>query len=223
MNKSYQSPLEEQELKRTIEKIQTTNDQEAMITMMKHYSWIIYTLLSKFSNFSYEQEDLFHIAQIALMKSIKTFSLEKNYKFSSYAYACIKNEILQLMRKERQQLPAISLNQSQSFHDHREGEEYALEEIIADAKVNIELDYLKLELSEELREVLLRLSPREQELIRLRFGFIEDRIYTQEEIAKILHVSQSYIARMIAKTLKKIKSELTNHENQGLSRVKTRN
>lgn len=37
MNKSYQSPLEEQELKRTIEKIQTTNDQEAMITMMKHY------------------------------------------------------------------------------------------------------------------------------------------------------------------------------------------
>ena len=55
---------------------------------------------------------------------------------------------------------------------------------------------------------LSRLCPREQEIMKLRFGLSGGDEKTQKEVADLLGISQSYISRIEKKILSKIKTEI---------------
>lgn len=61
---------------------------------------LIYMVLKRFSNRGYEQEDLFQIGVIGLLKAIDKFDLERELSFSTYAVPMIIGEIRRFMRDD---------------------------------------------------------------------------------------------------------------------------
>ncbi|MCX7856411.1 MAG: RNA polymerase sigma factor RpoD [Deltaproteobacteria bacterium] len=61
------------------------------------------------------------------------------------------------------------------------------------------------DLREQLEKVLATLSPREEKVIRMRFGIGEKRDYTLEEVGQIFEVTRERIRQIEAKALKKLK------------------
>ncbi|MEG1662484.1 MAG: sigma-70 family RNA polymerase sigma factor, partial [Clostridia bacterium] len=58
---------------------------------------------------------------------------------------------------------------------------------------------------EQLIEVLSTLTPREQKVIRLRYGLEDNRIRTLEEVGKIFNVTRERIRQIEAKALRKLR------------------
>ena len=59
-----------------------------------------------------------------------------------------------------------------------------------------------------------RLNPREQKIVKLRFGLgreQEDEM-TQKEVADLLGISQSYISRLEKKIMQRLKREMVRYE-----------
>lgn len=61
------------------------------------------------------------------------------------------------------------------------------------------------ELTERIKGILATLSPREEKIIRLRFGIGEDGEYTLEEIGKRFHVSRERIRQIEKKALNRLR------------------
>jgi RNA polymerase primary sigma factor len=60
-------------------------------------------------------------------------------------------------------------------------------------------------LGEQIRKLLLTLTPREEQILRLRFGIGQKTHYTLEEVGKQLGVSRERIRRLEAKALLKLR------------------
>ena len=61
------------------------------------------------------------------------------------------------------------------------------------------------DLSEKIKTVLSTLSPREESIIRMRFGLGEERDYTLEEIGEGLDVTRERIRQIEAKALSRLR------------------
>ncbi len=57
-------------------------------------------------------------------------------------------------------------------------------------------------LREDIEKILDSLSPREREVIKLRFGFKDGKVYTLEEVGKIFNVTRERIRQVEAKALR---------------------
>ena len=65
-----------------------------------------------------------------------------------------------------------------------------------------------------LGKAISKLTPREQTIIRLRFGLnnAEGEEKTQKEVADLLGISQSYISRLEKRIMKRLKKEIVKYE-----------
>jgi RNA polymerase sigma factor (sigma-70 family) len=71
---------------------------------------------------------------------------------------------------------------------------------------SLELDLAKQSVNKALGATFLKLSPKEEKIIRLRFGLEADqKEHTLEEIAVIVNVSHSRVGQIIAKSLRKMR------------------
>ena len=80
-------------------------------------------------------------------------------------------------------------------------------------------DIISRRLEDEVEITLLgkainKLTPREQTIIRLRFGLnsAEGKEKTQKEVADLLGISQSYISRLEKRIMKRLKKEIIKYE-----------
>lgn len=62
-------------------------------------------------------------------------------------------------------------------------------------------------LNEEIDKVLKKLTARERDIIRLRFGFQDGRIWSLEEVGKIYHVTRERIRQIEGRALKRLQSQ----------------
>jgi RNA polymerase primary sigma factor len=74
-------------------------------------------------------------------------------------------------------------------------------------------DVINLRLTEEVDKVLATLSPREEKILRMRFGIGERSDHTLEEVGKVFGVTRERIRQIEAKALKKLKQP---HRSRGL-------
>jgi len=82
---------------------------------------------------------------------------------------------------------------------------YTLLELIEDTVFPLpDYSIYKTELRVKILESLSVLSPREREIIKMRFGLVEENTYTLEEIAKRFHVTRERIRQIEESALKKI-------------------
>ncbi len=113
-------------------------------------------------------EDLISIGTIGLIKAINTFNPVKNIKLATYASRCIENEILMYLRRNSKTRMEVSIDEP--LNVVWDGNELLLSDILGTDE-----DVISRRLEDEVEITLLakainKLSPREQTIIRLRFG-----------------------------------------------------
>ncbi len=186
--------------------LNTNNREIGKKILIEHNLRLVVYVSRKFENTGVTLEDLVSIGSIGLIKAINTFNVEKNIKLATYASRCIENEILMFLRKIHNQRTEISLNEP--LNTDWDGNELLLSDILGtdtdEVYKNIE-DAVDKEL---LMTSVEKLSDREQEILKLRFGLSGNDEKTQKEVADMLGISQSYISRLEKRIIEKLKKEI---------------
>lgn len=75
-------------------------DQEAKAQLYEANVGLIYLVLERFKNTSYDQEDLFQVGAMGLLKAIERFDFSFDVRFSTYAVPMIIGEIKKFLRDD---------------------------------------------------------------------------------------------------------------------------
>lgn len=196
-------PLTKEEEMKYVEK-SMNNDAKARNKLIEHNLRLVVFLAKKYDNTGTDLEDLVSIGTIGLIKAVNTYRLDKNIKLATYASRCIDNEILMHLRKIKRKKTEVSFEDSLSYDS--DGNELHLEDVLGTEK-----DIVTKGLDDELDKSILleeiqKLSPRDKEIIELRYGLNGKKEMTQKDVASLLGISQSYISRIEKKVIKKLKS-----------------
>ena len=200
-------PLSKEEEIKYVE-LSMKNNQDAKNKLIEHNLRLVVFLAKKYDNTKTDLEDLVSIGTIGLIKAINTYKLDKNIKLATYASRCIDNEILMHLRKIKRKKTEISFEDSLSYD--ADGNELHLQDVLGTEK-----DIVTKGLDEELDKSIMmeeieKLSPRDKEIIELRYGLNKKKEMTQKDVAKLLGISQSYISRIEKKVIKKLKNIIKN-------------
>ena len=200
-------PLSKEMEELYIEKMQQ-GDIYAKEQLIEHNIRLVVFLAKKYENTGVDLEDLVSIGTIGLIKGIQTFQSGKNIKLATYASRCIDNEILMHLRKNKKTKTEISIDASLSLDG--EGNELHLEDVLG-----TDADIVTREIEEAsdkkimLQEVM-KLKPRDRDIIVLRYGLLGNDELTQKEVAEKLGISQSYISRIEKKVIKRLRTVVGN-------------
>lgn len=176
--------------------------------LIEHNLRLVVFLAKKYENTGVDLEDLVSIGTIGLIKGIKTYSMNKNIKLATYASRCIDNEILMYLRKNKRVRTEVSFEDSLSYDG--EGNELHLEDVLG-TESNIVTKPLEEEYDKRIMfEEIEKLSPRDKEIMVLRYGLGDQEEMTQKDVADMLGISQSYISRIEKKTIKRLKNLMKN-------------
>jgi RNA polymerase primary sigma factor len=90
-----------------------------------------------------------------------------------------------------------------------DGEDSSLSDFIENEAVVSPLDIvLSKNLSDQTRKVLSTLTPREERVLKMRFGIGEDREFTLEEVGEYFNVTRERIRQIEGKALRKLRHPL---------------
>ncbi len=207
-NESLPSPMEPEEERECLEKLAQGDERAKNMLIERNLRLVVY-IAKKFENSGVELEDLISVGSIGLIKAVKTFNMDKKIKLATYASRCIENEILMHLRKTSKQKRETSLDKPLSCDS--DGNELLLSDILGvDADEVFAFMDQTVE-HEAVHKVLNKLSPKEQTIVKLRFGLGDEKEKTQKEVADILNISQSYISRIEKKILTKMKKSISKH------------
>jgi len=182
-------------------------DEESRNILIERNLRLVAHICKKYNIPNIENEDLISIGTIGLIKGINTFSLEKGVRLATYAARCIENEILMYLRSTKKLGSEVHLNEpigkdkddnEISLMDILENDDKAIEDEI-DFKMKIKKVY------EKMKEVL---KGREKTILELRFGLTGNKPQTQNEVAKLMGISRSYVSRIETKAINKLAKEM---------------
>lgn len=175
--------------------------------------FIVYIVDKYFSNSKYDREELISVGQIGLIKAVDKFSLSRKVKFSTYASTCICNEILMVFRLNKKNEKVLSLDNILSdFSGNKMSdgfERITFLDLFSDDTPLPEQTLEEKELKTLLIQVVDRLDDRSKMIIKMLYG-LDGKVYTQEQIARSLEITQSYISRLKKSALEQIRNMLLN-------------
>jgi len=175
-------------------------------TLVERNLRLVVYIARKFENTGVGIEDLISIGTIGLIKAVNTFDPAKKIKLATYASRCIENEILMFLRRTSRQKMEVSLDEP--LNTDWDGNELLLSDILG---TEGDMVYRSIEETVErqmLASALSRLSMREKEIMRLRFGLGGIQEKTQKEVADIMGISQSYISRLEKRILSRLHKDM---------------
>lgn len=88
-----------------------------------------------------------------------------------------------------------------------EESDYRLEDFIQSAMGDAERSLETVELGEQIRRIVSSLPEKDAEILRLRFGFYGNRVYTLEEIGKMYNLTRERIRQIEARALNKLRKQ----------------
>ena len=163
-------------------------------------------IAKKFENTGIGMEDIISIGTIGLMKAANTFRPDKNIKLATYASRCIENEILMYIRKNGNIRTELSIDEPLST-DY-DGNELLLSDVLGTDEDSATRALEEDEEKKIIYQAIATLSPREREIIELRFGLSGEKEMTQKDVADALGISQSYISRLEKRNLLQLRDEI---------------
>ena len=151
-------------------------------------------------------EDLISIGTIGLIKAVNTFCADRNIKLATYASRCIENEILMYIRKTSSQKNEVSIDEPLNID--WDGNELLLSDVLGSDGEEVGRSIEQEDERLQLLRLVDELSPREKQIMQMRFGLGGYKEYTQKEVADILGISQSYISRLEKRIIEKLKKQI---------------
>lgn len=199
------APLSKDEESRLLEQLTEGKGEVRYILIERNLRLVVY-IARKFENTGINLEDLVSIGSIGLIKAVNTFDPGKKIKLATYASRCIENEILMYLRRNCHARSEISLDEP--LNVDWDGNELLLSDILG-TEGDIISGQLETDVERELiRLVVANLPPREQKIIRMRFGLAGQEEKTQKQVADVLGISQSYISRLEKRILKRLRMDV---------------
>ncbi|SHK62634.1 RNA polymerase sporulation sigma factor SigK [Desulforamulus aeronauticus] len=198
------SPQEERELLLKL----TKGDPLAKTILIERNLRLVAKIANKLQDARVDKQDLFQNGVVGLIKAVDTFDVNKASKFSTYAGVCIQNEILMVLRKQKNERCNVSISEPLDYD--KDGTPLELQDTLMTNDIPVEEQvetYLQLE---KLETALEKLTPREQIVIRLRYGLDGEQELTQREVGKRLDISRSFISRIESSSINKLYKELSN-------------
>ena len=183
-------------------------DLKAKDILIEHNLRLVVFLAKKYENTGVDLEDLVSIGTIGLIKGINTFSKEKNIKLATYASRCIDNEILMHLRKNKKTKTEVSIDASLSLDG--EGNELHLEDVLGTDADIVTKEIEQASDKKIMLQEVMKLKPRDRDIIVLRYGLLGHDELTQKEVAEKLGISQSYISRIEKKVIKRLRTVVGN-------------
>ena len=202
---SFPKPLTAEEERMYLQR-SAAGDLEARNILIERNLRLVAHIMKKYYSQSADQEDLISIGTIGLIKAINTFRTDKNIKLATYASRCIENEILMYLRKNNGSRVEVSFDEP--LNTDWDGKELLLSDVLGtDSDVvmrPIEDDVDR----QMLADAVAKLSPRERDIITMRFGLGGSKELTQKEVADRLGISQSYISRLEKRIILRLRREI---------------
>jgi RNA polymerase sporulation-specific sigma factor len=192
--KTFPKPLTAEEEKHYLQRLQE-GDRKARQILIEYNLRLVAHIAKKYQSPEEDMEELISIGTIGLIKAIDTFDQEKASRLATYGARCVENEILMYMRVKKK------LQKETSYYEpigtDKEGNEIQLLDIFESGEPTA---FEQIDLQDDTRKVYRLLgeilSEREQQVIIMRYGLYNGKVYTQREIAQILGISRSYISRI---------------------------
>jgi len=180
-------------------------DKTARSKLIEHNLRLVAHVVKKYYSAREDQDDLISVGTIGLVKAVASFDCEKNIRFATYACRCVENEILMYFRSLKKQAQDVSL--SEPIDRDKEGNELYLMDVIDCSEDMVE----RIDRSDR-RRLLKKLldsalTDRERDIILMRYGLMGSRALTQKDTAAKLGISRSYVSRLEAKALLKLRTE----------------
>ena len=191
---------------REAELLARLGEEPARQELIEHNLRLVVYIARRFENTGVGIEDLISIGTIGLIKAVVTYRTDKNIKLATYASRCIENEILMFLRKNANRKGEVSFDEP--LNTDWDGNELLLSDVLG-----TEEDTVMRPIEEDVDRSLLAaainvLSPREKQIISLRFGLGGGREQTQKEVADRLGISQSYLSWLEERIVSRLKKEI---------------
>ena len=210
MSSSFPLPLSENEEKEYVE-LMEAGDPNAKDVLIERNLRLVAHIARKYTGPNTSQEDLISIGTIGLIKAINTYTSKRAARLATYAARCIENEILMSIRTSKKNKQEVSI--SLPIGIDKDGNEISFNDILGtDPDEFVDNLNLKFQVRELYGVIDKVLSPREREIINLRYGLDGQGPRTQREIAASMDISRSYVSRIEKKALSKLRSELEKYE-----------
>lgn len=205
-NSLFPEPLSLEEEVEYIKKYEA-GDEEARNILIERNLRLVAHVAKKYSSTNVSKDDLISIGTIGLIKGINSYNSSKGVRLATYVAKCIDNEVLMFLRSSKKVQVEVYLNEpigkdkddnEITLIDILENEDKTVEEQV-DLKMKIKLLY------EKMKEILL---DREKSVLEMRFGLDGRKPRTQNQIAKMMGISRSYVSRIETKAIKKLAEEI---------------
>ena len=178
-------------------------DEEARNILIERNLRLVAHVAKKYSSSGVDSDDLISIGSIGLIKGINSFNVDKGVRLSTYVSRCIDNEILMYLRSSKKLQNEVYLNDT--IGEDKDSNVVTLQEVLeTDERAIDEQVDLKLQIKKMYSKISNLLKDREKTILNLRFGLDGNKPKTQNEIAKSMGISRSYVSRIETKAINKL-------------------
>lgn len=200
---SFPKPLNAKDEKQAFSEFKA-GSQSARDKLISHNLRLVAHIAKKYYSAQQEQDDYISIGTIGLIKAVNTFEIEKG-KFSTYAARCIENEILMTLRSTKKNQNTVFLGDI--LENDKDGNPLTREDLIADSFDLTEAAEKSEEVLKLYNAIENKLSARERQVLRLRYGLGGVKPLSQQQVCEILKISRSYVSRIEKRAVEQLRGE----------------
>ena len=182
-------------------------DEEARQTLIIHNLRLVSHIVRKYYSSAKNQEDLISIGTIGLVKAIDTFNCNNGTRFATYASKCIQNEILMTFRAQKKRGCEVSINDT--IDVDRDGNPLTYIDVLSSDENVAHSVEQKMLTDKALSLIEKRLTPRERQILIMRYGLYGNPELTQKQVAEKINISRSYVSRIEKGALEKLREWLS--------------
>lgn len=183
----------------------------------RHFNLVPY-VVNKYVKMSiFTQEDLMGVGTEGLCKALNKYETTKGTLFSTYAYKCIRNEILYYMRTEGK-INEKTISMSTILSKDKNGHALQLEDTISATEQAKDKSAEQMLLDNEVKASILRaisiLGEKQQQVIIKIFGLDGNPPKTQIQVAQEIGMSQANVSKILYDTSDRLKYLLRRHSDE---------
>ena len=196
---AFPKPLGREEETRLLERM-AEGDAGAREKLIEHNLRLVAHIARKYTVPGYDSDDLVSIGTVGLIKGVNTFKTGTGTQLSTYCARCIENEILMCLRSSQKRKSDVSLQEP--IGTDTEGNEITLIDILGTDGGEVHGEVERRISLQSVRELVNKcLEGRERTVIEMRYGLLDGNAHPQQEVAKRLKISRSYVSRIEKKAL----------------------